>query len=113
VAVSPAGGGGAAGGLALGLAVPFFRQISARWIVVPGQFIGRYSYGIYLTHIFCIWLAFERFHFLLPQMLQLAVLVTGLPVLFYLFLEQPMVQMGKRVAKRYEKDLRHDLASPA
>ncbi len=80
------------------------------------QFIAKYSYGIYLTHTFCIWLAFERLHFLLPRMPQLvlfAALVTGLPVPFYDFLEQPMVQMGKRVAKRYEKDLRHDLASPA
>jgi peptidoglycan/LPS O-acetylase OafA/YrhL len=92
--------------LALGLAVPFFSQISASWLVKTGHVIAKYSYGIYLTHYFCIWLVFERLHFLLPWIMRLAlfaVLVTGLPVLFYYLLEEPMVSLGRRLATRSER----------
>jgi peptidoglycan/LPS O-acetylase OafA/YrhL len=91
--------------LALGVAAPFFAQISARWLTVPSYFIAKYSYGIYLTHFFCIWLAFDRLHHVLPRMVRVslfAAMVTLLPILFYHFLEQPMTLLGKRVAKGFE-----------
>jgi peptidoglycan/LPS O-acetylase OafA/YrhL len=91
--------------LVLGIAVPFFSQISAWWLVVPSHLIAKYSYGIYLTHFFCIWFVFEYLPSFLPRMARVglfAVLVTGLPVCFYHFLEEPMVLLGKRIAKRFE-----------
>ncbi len=91
--------------LVIGLAAPFFAQISTKWITLPSHLIAKYSYGIYLTHFFCIWLAFERLHYVLPRLARLALfatLVIVLPVLFYHFLEEPMITFGKRVAARFE-----------
>jgi peptidoglycan/LPS O-acetylase OafA/YrhL len=91
--------------LLLGVAVPFFSRISASWLVVPSHFIAKYSYGIYLTHFFCIWFAFERlgnFSALvkIPVFIALAI---GLPVLFYHFLEESLIRVGKRVARTYAR----------
>jgi peptidoglycan/LPS O-acetylase OafA/YrhL len=86
----------------LGLAVPRFFQLSARWLVVPSHWIARYSYGIYLTHFFAIWLAFERLGHL-PKILSVLVFVVsavGLPILFYHSVEEPMIRVGKRLADR-------------
>jgi peptidoglycan/LPS O-acetylase OafA/YrhL len=57
--------------LAFGLAVVFFGQISSRCLTVPSRLIAQYSYGIYLTHFFCIWLAFNRLRDVLPRSGQL------------------------------------------
>jgi peptidoglycan/LPS O-acetylase OafA/YrhL len=94
--------------LALGLGIPFFTQISVRWIAMPSYLIAKYSYGIYLTHFFSIWFAFEYLRNALPLVARLAVflvLAAGLPVFFYHLLEEPMVQLGKRVGKRFETAL--------
>lgn len=91
--------------LTIGLAAPFFAQISGRWITTPARLIAKYSYGIYLTHTFCIWLAFDQLHRVLPRIARyglFVVLATGLPVVFYHSLEEPMIRVGKRVAKRFE-----------
>jgi peptidoglycan/LPS O-acetylase OafA/YrhL len=91
--------------LAIGLSVPFFAQLSARWITTPAYLIAKYSYGIYLTHTFCIWLAFDRLHGVLPRIACFGlfiVLAIALPIAFYHSLEEPMVRVGKRVAKRFE-----------
>jgi peptidoglycan/LPS O-acetylase OafA/YrhL len=92
--------------LAFGLPVVFFAQVSSSWLTVPSRLIAKYSYGIYLTHFFCIWLAFNRLEDAVPRIARLALfaaLVTGLPVFFYHWLEEPMVLLGKRVAKRFER----------
>ena len=91
--------------LMIGAAAPFFSQISARWLTIPAQLIAKYSYGIYLTHFFCIWLVFSRLHYVLSRTARLGlfvVLVFGLPVLLYHVLEEPMIGVGKRVARRFE-----------
>ena len=91
--------------LALGVGAPFFAQISAPWLTIPSRLIARYSYGIYLTHFFCIWLPFDRLHYVLPRIVRLplfAALVTLLPILLFHFLEEPMTLLGKRVANRFE-----------
>ena len=92
--------------LMVGLAIPFFSQISARWVTKPAHLIAKYSYGIYLTHFFCIWFVFSRLHDVLSKTARLgffAVLVVGLPVLLYHALEEPLIRVGKRVARRFEK----------
>jgi peptidoglycan/LPS O-acetylase OafA/YrhL len=91
--------------LAFGVGAPFFTQISSPWLTIPSHLIAKYSYGIYLTHFFCIWLAFDRLHYVLPRIVRLplfAALVTLLPILLFHFLEEPMMLFGKRVAKRFE-----------
>jgi peptidoglycan/LPS O-acetylase OafA/YrhL len=98
--------------LLLGVAVPFFSRITAAWLVVPSHFIAKYSYGIYLTHFFCIWFAFERLG-KFPALVKIPVFVAlaaGLPVLFYHLLEEPMIRVGKRVAKTYARATRSSAA---
>jgi peptidoglycan/LPS O-acetylase OafA/YrhL len=92
--------------LALGASAPFFSQISAPWLTESSRLIAKYSYGVYLTHFFCIWLMFDRLHYVLPRAARLpmfAVLVVSLPVALYHFLEEPLIQLGKRVAKKLER----------
>lgn len=91
--------------LVIGVAIPFFGQISQRWIAAPSRYVAKYSYGIYLTHFFCIWLAFEQLHHLLAKVARVGVfvvLVAGLPIVFYHLVEEPMILVGKRWAKSFE-----------
>jgi len=84
------------------MAIPQFKQISQPLIVKASHLIARYSYGIYLTHFICIWLAFQALHWM-PRPGQWAVfLVTVLcvPVLLYHTIEAPMIQYGRRLAQR-------------
>jgi peptidoglycan/LPS O-acetylase OafA/YrhL len=92
--------------LALGAGAPFFAQIPAPWFRVPSHLIAKYSYGIYLTHFFCIWLTFDRLHYVLPRFVKLpffAAMVTLLSSCFYHLLEEPLTLFGKRVAKRFDR----------
>src|SRR5262249_10118359 len=49
---------------ALGAAIPQFADMSSCWLERSSHLIARYSYGIYLTHYFCLWLAFVKLPFL-------------------------------------------------
>ncbi len=93
--------------LVLGASSPFFAQLSAHWLTEPSRLIAKYSYGIYLTHFFSIWFGFDRLHNVLPRatrLLLFAALVVLLPIAFYYLLEEPMIRLGKRIAKRFERD---------
>jgi peptidoglycan/LPS O-acetylase OafA/YrhL len=88
--------------LLLGLLMPRFRQISTDWLVVPSHAIAKYSYGIYLTQFFTIWLALEEMSHL-PKIIRLGTLIVlgaGLPVFFYHVIEEPMIRFGKRLVDR-------------
>lgn len=90
--------------LFIGLGIPLFSGISAPWLVRSTHLVAKYSYGIYLTHFFCVWFAFEYLHqlSLLAKVAIFLLLAAGLPVLFYHLLEEPMIRHGKRVAAQYE-----------
>src|SRR5277367_1207056 len=89
--------------LFLGLALPMFSPISSRWLVALSHWIAKYSYGIYLTHFFSIWFAFERLGHLpaLQKVAVFLVLAVTLPVFFYHLVEKPLIDVGKNVAGRY------------
>jgi peptidoglycan/LPS O-acetylase OafA/YrhL len=89
--------------LFLGLALPMFSPISWRWVVAVAHSIAKYSYGIYLTHFFSVWFAFERLGNLRePQKVAVfLVLAVALPVVFYHLIEKPLIEVGKRAADRY------------
>jgi peptidoglycan/LPS O-acetylase OafA/YrhL len=89
--------------LLLGLAIPVFAQISSRVLNAFSSTIAKYSYGIYLTHFFAIWLAFEKLagHSLTLRVAVFASLAAALPVILYHLIEEPLITFGKRVASRY------------
>ncbi len=89
--------------LLLGLAIPVFATIRSQWVNAATETIAKYSYGIYLTHFFVIWLAFEKCA-AAPIWLQVSLFLTfaaALPVIFYHLVEDPMIQRGKRIAQKY------------
>ncbi len=91
--------------LVLGLALPSFRQIQYRPVVVASHRIAKYSYGIYLMHPLCIILAFSVLRGR-PFGVQLCVEVSAIAVLAFLgyhLIEHPMIQMGSRVANRIQR----------
>jgi peptidoglycan/LPS O-acetylase OafA/YrhL len=86
--------------LVLGLLIPFFQEIQNQPIRNISNRIATYSYGIYISHQFCIWFALGVLA-TRPLWLRLGVLSTSLvvlPILLYHGIEKPMIQMGKRVA---------------
>jgi peptidoglycan/LPS O-acetylase OafA/YrhL len=85
--------------LALGLAIPFFAEISLTWVRVVAKTVARYSYGIYLTHTTAMTVGFLllRNHF--AQWSVFLLLAAALPLLVYHLVEHPGIQAGKRIAE--------------
>jgi peptidoglycan/LPS O-acetylase OafA/YrhL len=97
-----------------------FRDLRRGWVASVCQAIAKYSYGIYLTHLVAIWIAF----ILLGKRLSSPILETATAVaitavaavtLFHL-VENPLIQLGKKVASRIgeeRKDFLFGAPSPA
>jgi peptidoglycan/LPS O-acetylase OafA/YrhL len=87
--------------LMLGLSLPFFREISNRSLRAVSHWIATYSYGIYLSHPFAIWIAYGVMTgwSLWLRIPVLVILLVGLPVLLYHTIERPMIQMGRTLAE--------------
>ena len=88
--------------LAIGLSAPFFADLKFSPLKKASTWVARYSYGIYLTHLYALWTAFIV---LKDQPLWLrcavvAALSAALPVLFYHLIEHPMLKLGARLANR-------------
>jgi peptidoglycan/LPS O-acetylase OafA/YrhL len=86
--------------LLLGMAIPQFREMTNPVSHRIFQAIARYSYGIYLMHFICIWLAFQAFSGI-PEWSRwviLLVTVSACPYLLYHLLERPMMRMGEKAA---------------
>jgi len=93
------------GCLLLGAAAPQFQDLRLTWLRAMGNLIARYSYGIYLSHIIVLWLAFVRMAYLPPPMrwMVFAALAVGLPVLLYHLVEQPMIHVGVALAANLQR----------
>jgi peptidoglycan/LPS O-acetylase OafA/YrhL len=88
--------------LLVGLILPQFREMPENWLRKCCQHVARYSYGIYLTHFICIWLAFVGFA-AMPVAVRWAALLATLfafPVLLYHTIEAPMIRLGNRLVGR-------------
>lgn len=86
--------------LLLGALIPQFEEIANPVVRKVCQMIARYSYGIYLTHFICLWIAFQAIH-TAPEWLRWVVFLgTGiiLPYVLYHFLEEPMIRIGAKIA---------------
>lgn len=87
--------------LIVGLAIPRFKEACSAKIA---HVIAKYSYGIYLSHLICLWLAFNYLHSDSTTLRVLVFLVTGAAVPFALYhaIEHPFIEFAKRLT-------RHDL----
>jgi peptidoglycan/LPS O-acetylase OafA/YrhL len=88
--------------LVVGASLPYFSEMGQNWLRKVCHGIARYSYGIYLVHFICIWLAFVKLAELPFAVRWLAFLVTvaGIPVILYHLVEAPMISLGRRIADR-------------
>jgi len=92
----------------LGLGIPQFRQIRAKWLIAASHQLAKYSYGIYLAHLFAIALGVN----LLAGSnlaIRLAVIVISLAlfaVASYHLIEKPMMRLGARLAAKTDSDRR-------
>jgi peptidoglycan/LPS O-acetylase OafA/YrhL len=86
----------------LAVAFPRFLDMRPNWSSRMCQLIARYSYGIYLTHLFAIWIAFILMRNRLDSptiRVLVTVVITGLAsVAFFHVLENPLIRLGKRIA---------------
>lgn len=89
--------------LALGLAIPLFRDSGARTVNFMAAHLARYSYGIYLFHCIALWLGYAvlvRW----PEPAQwTAAAAVGLlmAVASYHWLEKPAIDLGARLARKW------------
>ncbi|HKE26984.1 MAG TPA: acyltransferase [Bryobacteraceae bacterium] len=91
----------------LGLVFPKVRDMRASWFTKTGELVARYSYGIYLSHMFAIWLSFDLWANILPYnvaKIAAAMAMTAvISVLTYHIVEEPLIQFGKRLSNRIGK----------
>jgi len=87
----------------VGLAIPWFREIRWGWLKTAGKLVAQYSYGIYLSHSAAIWLCFAYWptRWAALNLLGSVVLTGTVSVATYHLLEQPGIELGKRVAERW------------
>jgi peptidoglycan/LPS O-acetylase OafA/YrhL len=85
--------------LALGLAIPWFREMRWQWMTIPSKYVARYSYGIYLSHTAAIWTAFRDLGTPSNAMkwAVFVLLAFGLPLVMYYAIEKPLIDVGKRI----------------
>jgi peptidoglycan/LPS O-acetylase OafA/YrhL len=80
--------------LLVGFAIPLFREIPEGVVTAGAAKIAKYSYGIYLTHMLALDMAFRISGPV--RWLVFITLGTGLPVLLFHLIESPMINLGKR-----------------
>jgi len=90
-------------GLFIGSLAPNMSETNSRPLRAISAMVAKYSYGIYLTHMVALWLAFAR---VFPSNYGAAVLLgLGLTGMFsfvaYHLVESPFIRIGSRVAMRF------------
>jgi peptidoglycan/LPS O-acetylase OafA/YrhL len=83
----------------VGLMIPFTRDIRAGWLARFGAFVARYSYSIYLTHMYAITAGFVYFRG--PTILQFVLFFAVLAAFVRVcdrWIEQPGIKLGARLA---------------
>jgi peptidoglycan/LPS O-acetylase OafA/YrhL len=84
----------------LGFVIPQFREMPRGVLRRVANSIATYSYGIYLTHLAAIGVAFSLPVPAVVQWLVFAGLAALLPWIAYHGVERPMINAGQRVARR-------------
>ena len=88
--------------LILALGIPYFAELRHGLLVRVCHLIAKYSYGIYLMHFICLWIAFQVME-TAPHWVRFAsffALVAVTSVAAYHAIEHPFILLGKRLAAR-------------
>lgn len=85
--------------LALGVALPYVRDLSASIITRAAREIAKYSYGVYLVHVGVLSTVFGRLDAWSPiaKWATCIVAIALLSVAMYHAIEAPMIRLGKRL----------------
>jgi peptidoglycan/LPS O-acetylase OafA/YrhL len=87
--------------LALGLAIPMFREVQLPLVRHAAAAIAKYSYGIYLFHLIAIYYCFDRLTGPTWLLVIASVALTAIAsVVSYHALEEPLIEYGRRVGHR-------------
>lgn len=85
--------------LAIGVAVPFMAETKSRAVRSASHWIAEHSYGVYLVHYFCIWVAFRANA--LPRLWQtvlFAIALVALASAAYRWVERPLNELGRKLS---------------
>lgn len=94
--------------LTLGMAIPAFGELKAKWIVITTHQIAKYSYGIYLLHVPALIFVMRYLHGLSlgAKIFTFLFLTLLLSFVSFHFIEDPLIALGKRLT-HYGKDEGH------
>jgi peptidoglycan/LPS O-acetylase OafA/YrhL len=84
--------------LAVGLLIPFCREIQFRPVIAFSHWVAEHSYGIYLTHMFASAFTMTGTGPLYVKLPLYFICLAALSVLTHRFIEQPGIRLGKRLA---------------
>ena len=82
--------------LMIGLTAPLFADLKWMPLRKTAAWIARYSYGIYLVHLYGLWVGIDllKHHAVWIRYTAVLAISFGLPVLLYHLLESPMIKLG-------------------
>jgi peptidoglycan/LPS O-acetylase OafA/YrhL len=91
--------------LMVGLLIPYCREIKRGWVSETARVVVRYSYGIYLFHLFALWLAFVKLggQSRSVQWVVFWAALAGASVAGYHLLEHPMIRACNWIAAWLER----------
>jgi peptidoglycan/LPS O-acetylase OafA/YrhL len=85
----------------LGILIPNILDMEKSWLTLACQTVAKYSYAIYLCHDPILWLVFIKLAWmpLAARLLVLAAMMVAVPYIAYRFLEAPMIDAGRKLAR--------------
>jgi peptidoglycan/LPS O-acetylase OafA/YrhL len=99
--------------LGIGMLLPSITEPSSRTIRVVSATIAKYSYGIYLVHVPCIWLGFDVLgdQPVLVQWIFFLLSTGAVSAFLYHAIERPFILLGARIGRHWSSPA-HLMASP-
>lgn len=87
----------------LGATIPLFAEHSFQPLKAISKTVAKYSYGIYLSHLFSMTIAFMLIRNRFAQWSAFCILSFVLPYVMYHLIENPGIRLGKTVASRWSR----------
>lgn len=95
--------------LPLGLAIPYFHQSRKKWLIWVSHQVAKYSYGIYLAHLFAIAIGtnlLRRYGWAI-RISSIVLSLAVISVVSYHLIEEPMIRLGAILAAKTDKAPAH------